>query len=113
MFKESNVVQDLRPTLAERKCDWYIQFMDFFNDYIPRTPPVKTTHIGDEYLNKLATARKRGKVERKHLPIIRNSQSSLLEISIIQDGVITELNARLFKLEGIIQVLARERNGVL
>ena len=87
--------------------------MDFFHHYRPKTPPVKTTHLADEYFKKLAAARKRGKIGRKHLPIIRKWESSLTEISIIQDGVIIELNARLFKLEGIIQVLAREKNGVI
>ncbi|PWA69469.1 phospholipase-like protein [Artemisia annua] len=110
-LKYQNISTFLKRPLAERKCDWYIQFMDYFHHYIPRTPPVKTTHLADEYFKKLAAARRRGKIERKHLPIIRKSESSLVEINIIQDGVITELNARLFKLKGIIQVLARERNG--
>nr|GEV43286.1 phospholipase-like protein [Tanacetum cinerariifolium] len=56
-------------------------------------------------------ARKRRKIERKDLLIFRRTESSIIEISLIQDGVITELNARFFKLEAIIQVLARERNG--
>ncbi|GKE92344.1 hypothetical protein Tco_1573439, partial [Tanacetum coccineum] len=47
--------------------------------------------------------RQHGKMERKDLPIIRRTESSIIEISIIQDGVITELNARVFKLEEIIQ----------
>lgn len=104
-FKDSNPVKELTPTIAERRSDWYIKFTAFFHDYIPRTPPVKTTHLYDEWLKKMAAARKRGKTERKHLPIIRRSESSIIEISITQDRVITELNKRLFKLETIIQVI--------
>nr|GEV42024.1 hypothetical protein [Tanacetum cinerariifolium] len=105
-FKDSKPIYDLRLTIAERRSDWYKLFIDFFLHYIPMTPPIRATRICDDYLQKLFAARKREKIERKDLPIIRRSESSIIEISLIQDGVITELNARAFKLE----VYARERN---
>ncbi|GJR15889.1 phospholipase-like protein [Tanacetum coccineum] len=110
-----NVVSNHRPTIAERRSDWYTVFLEFFIHYTPRTPLIRATatSICDDYLQKLFSARKRGKIERKDLPIVHRTGSSIIEISLIQDGVITELNACVFKPEAIIQVLARKRNGVV
>nr|GEX12186.1 hypothetical protein [Tanacetum cinerariifolium] len=110
-YKDSNPIYELRPTIAERRSDWYKISLDFFIHYIPRTRPIRPISICDDYLQNLFALRQRGKIERKDLPIVRRTESSIIEISIIQDGVITELNARVFKIEAIIQVLARERNG--
>nr|GEY92158.1 hypothetical protein [Tanacetum cinerariifolium] len=110
-FKNLNPIYDLGLTIAARRSDWYIIFLDLFIHYIRRTPPIGATSICDDYLQKLFAARKCGKIERKDFLIVCRTESSIIEINLIHDGLITELNACIFKLEAIIQVLARERNG--
>ncbi|GJY50077.1 hypothetical protein Tco_0440033 [Tanacetum coccineum] len=105
LFKDSKPIYDLRPAITEMRSDWYKPFLNFFLHYIPRTPIIRATSICDDYLQKLFAARKCGKIDWKYLPIVHKSESSIIEISLIQDGVITKLNARIFKLEAIIQVL--------
>ncbi|PWA72848.1 F-box associated interaction domain-containing protein [Artemisia annua] len=78
--------------------------------YIPRTLKRKAPHDYDVYLQKLDALRKRGKTEKKYLPLIHRIDASSLITEIgVKDSVIQKLNNRVFKLESIIQVLACER----
>ena len=74
--------------------------------YIPKTRKRKAPDEYDVYFQKLDAARKRGRTERKYLPLVpRNDVSSLITEIDLKDRVIHELNTRVFKLECIIQVI--------
>ncbi|PWA66273.1 phospholipase-like protein [Artemisia annua] len=57
--KESKPNYDLKPTSAEHDCDWYMNFWEFYKEYIPRPFPTKElsllktsvyrVHISEEY----------------------------------------------------------------
>ena len=74
-------------------------------EYIPRTLKRKAPHDYDVYLQKLDALRKRGRTEKKYLPLLPRIDSSSLITEIgVKDSVIQKLNSRVFKLESIIQV---------
>ncbi|GJT57010.1 phospholipase-like protein, partial [Tanacetum coccineum] len=111
-FKDSKVNLDLTPTKAKHQSDWYMFFREFYMAYISRTPSTRYPDLFDDYLKKLAASHKRGKINTKDLPIIHRCDTSSVEEIRLKDRVITELNSRVFKLEAIIKVIGRERNGV-
>ena len=75
-------------------------------EYIPRTLKRKAPHDYDVYLQKLDALRKRGRTEKKYLPLLpRIDASSLITEIGVKDSVIQKLNSRVFKLESIIQVI--------
>nr|GEU32463.1 phospholipase-like protein [Tanacetum cinerariifolium] len=82
-----------------------IIFHEFYIAYIPRTPPIRYPDPFDDYLNKLAASRKRGKIDTRVLPIIRRCDTSSVEEIRLKGGVITELKSRVFKLEAINKVV--------
>lgn len=84
-------------------------------NYIPRTLKRKAPHEYDIYLQKLDAVRKRGRIEKKYLPLVpRIEVSSLITEIGVKDSVIQKLNTRVFKLESIIQVICviHLHNGV-
>lgn len=75
--------------------------------YIPRTMKRKEPHDYDVYLQKLDALRKRGKTEKKYLPLLdRIDVNSLVTEIGVKDCVIQKLNDRVFKLESIIKVIS-------
>ncbi|GKC45884.1 hypothetical protein Tco_1063606, partial [Tanacetum coccineum] len=80
--------------------------------YISRTPSTRYPDLFNDYLKKLAASHKRGKINTRDLPIIHMCDTSSVEEIRLKDRLITELNSRVFKLEAIIKVIGRERNGV-
>lgn len=75
-------------------------------EYIPRTLKRKAPHDYDLYLQKLDTLRKRGRTEKKYLPLVHRIDACSLITEIgVKDCVIQKLNNRVFKLESIIQVI--------
>ncbi|PWA87560.1 phospholipase-like, Aminotransferase-like mobile domain protein [Artemisia annua] len=109
--KDSKIHFDLKATLVEQQSDWYIQSQEFIMEYIPKTRKRRAPDEYDVYLQKLDAARKRGRTEKKYLPLVpRIEASSLITEIDLKDRVIQELNSRVFKLESIIQVLACERS---
>ena len=82
-----------------------MDFRKFFMSYTPRTPPKTYTDLFDDYIKKLSASRKRGKIGTTDLPIIRRCDTTIVEEIRLKDGVIAELNSRLFKLEAIIKVI--------
>ncbi|GJU29753.1 F-box domain containing protein [Tanacetum coccineum] len=90
----------------------YMDFRKFYMSYIPRSPPTTYTDLFDDYMKKLSSSRKRGKIDTRDLPIIRRCDTTSVEEIRLKDGVIAKLNSRVFKLEAIIKVLGRERKGV-
>ncbi|GJX57755.1 hypothetical protein Tco_0287652 [Tanacetum coccineum] len=103
---------DLTPTISEQQTFWYMAFRKFYMSYIPRSPPTTYTDLFDDYMKKLSSSRKRGKIDTRDLPIIRRCDTTSVEEIRLKDGVIAKLNSRVFKLEAIIKVLGRERKGV-
>ncbi|GJY59322.1 phospholipase-like protein [Tanacetum coccineum] len=60
--KESRSTSDLRPTIAEYQSSWWIDNNLYFQEFVPRAPPIKEHHgLFETYLSKLEKARKRGK----------------------------------------------------
>ncbi|GJV60702.1 hypothetical protein Tco_1466802 [Tanacetum coccineum] len=102
---------DLTPTISEQQTFWYMAFRKFYMSYIPRSPPTTYTDLFDDYMKKLSSSRKRGKIDTRDLPIIRRCDTTSVEEIRLKDGVIAKLNSRVFKLEAIIKVLGRERKG--
>ncbi|GJZ80568.1 hypothetical protein Tco_0645562 [Tanacetum coccineum] len=80
--------------------------------YIPRSPPTTYTDLFDDYMKKLSSLCKRGKIDTRDLPVIRRCDTTSVEEIRLKDGVIAKLNSRIIKLEAIIKVLGRERKGV-
>ncbi|GJT21626.1 hypothetical protein Tco_0891563 [Tanacetum coccineum] len=109
---DSRVNLDLTPTISEQQTIWYTAFRKFYMSYIPRSPPTTYTDLFDDYMKKLSSSRKRGKIDTRDLPIIRRCDTTSVEEIRLKDGVIAKLNSRVFKLEAIIKVLGRERKGV-
>ncbi|GJV37735.1 photosystem I P700 apoprotein A2 [Tanacetum coccineum] len=106
--KDSNPIFDLRPTLAEYKSEWWTSTNDFLQVYVPRTP-IRKPDIFDAYLQKVFVGPKRNSLCR--LFSTPNTNVPRSNISSLKDSIIKELNSCIFKLEAIIQVLGRERNG--
>ncbi|GJX96709.1 hypothetical protein Tco_0352507 [Tanacetum coccineum] len=108
--KESRSTSDLRPTIAEYQSSWWIDNNVYFQEHVPRAPPIKEQHsLFETYLAKLEKARKCGKTGFMVSSIGGTSDNSVKK-KWLNDLVIMELNYRVFKLETIIQVLAHERN---
>ncbi|GJT59742.1 phospholipase-like protein [Tanacetum coccineum] len=103
---------DLTPTISEQQTIWYMAFHKFYMSYIPRSPLTTYTDLFDDYMKKLSSLRKRGKIDTRDLPIIRRCDTTSVEEIRLKDGVIAKLNSRVFKLEAIIKVLDREQKGV-
>ncbi|GJR57857.1 phospholipase-like protein, partial [Tanacetum coccineum] len=101
--KDSLVNLDLTPTISEQQTVWYMAFRKFFMSYIPRTPPTSYTDLFEDYIKKLSASRKRGKIDKRDLPIIRRCDTTIVEEIRLKDGVIAKLNSRFFKLEAIIK----------
>ncbi|PWA42179.1 F-box domain-containing protein [Artemisia annua] len=80
-------------------------------EYVPRAPTSRVSHPYDVYLKKCAEGRKRGRIRYRDLPIIDRSEISITKELMLKDHVITQLNARVFKLEAIIQVLGHDKFG--
>ncbi|GKF80089.1 hypothetical protein Tco_0235657 [Tanacetum coccineum] len=106
---------DIRPTIAEYESSWWIRSHAFFRQHVPKAPVKEHHSLFDTYLSKLEKSRKRA-----HSSFRVSSSVCTTDIIIpkkwLKDEVICELNVYVFKLETIIQVLARERNkkyGVL
>ncbi|GJV86274.1 hypothetical protein Tco_1530212 [Tanacetum coccineum] len=110
--KDSRVNLDLTPMISEQQTFWYMAFRKFYMSYIPRSPPTTYTDLFDDYMKKLSSSRKRGKINTRDLPIIHRCDTTSVEEIRLKDGVIAKLNSRVFKLDAIIKVLGRERNGV-
>ncbi|GJZ75722.1 hypothetical protein Tco_0640187 [Tanacetum coccineum] len=106
--KESNPIFDLRPTLAEYQSEWWTSTIDFLKVYVPRTP-IRNPDLFYAYLQKVSAGRKRNRFCRHISTPITNFLRS--KITSLKASVIKEINSRIFKLEAIIQVLGRERNG--
>nr|GEU88352.1 phospholipase-like protein [Tanacetum cinerariifolium] len=60
--KESRSTSDIQPTIAEYQSSWWIDNNLYFQEFVPRAPPIKE-HDGlfETYLSKLEKARKRRK----------------------------------------------------
>nr|GEX22851.1 phospholipase-like protein [Tanacetum cinerariifolium] len=59
---ESRSTSDLRPTIAEYQPLWWIDNNLYFQEFVPRAPPIKEHHgLFETYLSKLEKAHKRGK----------------------------------------------------
>ncbi|GKA05263.1 phospholipase-like protein [Tanacetum coccineum] len=108
--KESRSTSDLRPTIAEYQSSWWIDNNLYFQEFVPRAPPIKEHHgLFETYLSKLEKARKRGKTGFMVSSIGGTTDNSVRK-KWLNDLVIMELNFCLFKLETIIQVLSHERS---
>ncbi|GJZ81579.1 hypothetical protein Tco_0646573 [Tanacetum coccineum] len=112
---ESTTTTDIRPTIAEYESSWWIRSHVFFRQHVPKAPVIEHHSLFETYLSKLEKSRKRA-----HSSFRVSSSVCTTDIispkKWLKDEVICELNVRVFKLETIIQVLARERNeeyGVL
>ncbi|PWA92301.1 phospholipase-like, Aminotransferase-like mobile domain protein [Artemisia annua] len=86
-------------------------YREFAMEYVPRAPPNRVSHPYDVYLKKCAERRKRGRIRYSELPSIDRSETSITKELMLKDHVITQMNARLFKLEAIIQVLGHDKCG--
>ncbi|GJX42661.1 phospholipase-like protein [Tanacetum coccineum] len=106
--KELNPIYELRPSLAENKCEWWTSMLNFLQVYIPRTP-IRKPNLFYEYLQKVSDSRKRNRLCRLISTPISNVPRS--KISNVKDCINKVLNSRIFKLEAIIHVLGRERNS--
>ncbi|GKD49573.1 hypothetical protein Tco_1278549 [Tanacetum coccineum] len=54
---------DLRPTIAEYQSSWWIDNRVYFQEYVPRAPPIREQHsLFETYLSKLKKARKGGNI---------------------------------------------------
>nr|GEX81637.1 hypothetical protein [Tanacetum cinerariifolium] len=92
------VIVDLTPTISEKQTFWYMAFRKFYMSYIPRSPPTICMVLFDDYMKKLSSSRKRGKIE-----IICRCDTTSVEKIRLKDGVIAKPNSRVFKLEAIIK----------
>ncbi|GJT96000.1 phospholipase-like protein [Tanacetum coccineum] len=113
--KESRTTTDIKPTLAEYDSSWWIRSQVYFREHVPKAPVIQHHSLFETYLSKLEKSRKRA-----HASCRVSSSFCTTDISTnkkwLKDEVISDLNVRVFKLETIIHVLARERNeenGVL
>nr|GFA41419.1 hypothetical protein [Tanacetum cinerariifolium] len=103
---------DVTPMISVQQTVWYMAFRKFYMSYIPRTPPTTYTDLFYDYLKKLSSLRKRGKIDTRDLLIIRRCDTTSVEEIRLKDSVIAKLKSWVFKLEIIIKILGRERKGV-
>ncbi|GJU61186.1 phospholipase-like protein [Tanacetum coccineum] len=109
--KESRSTSDLRPTIAKYQSSWWIDNNLYFQEFVPRAPPIKEHHgIFETYLSKVEKARKRRKTGFMVSSIGGTTDNSFRK-NWLNDLVIMELNFCLFKLETIIQFLSHERSN--
>nr|GEX15394.1 phospholipase-like protein [Tanacetum cinerariifolium] len=101
--KDSHVNLDVTPTISVQQTVWYMAFRKFYMSYIPRTPLTTYTDLFYDYLKKLSSSRKRGKIDTRDLPIIRRCDTTSVEEIRLKDSVISKLKYRVFKLEIIIK----------
>ncbi|GKB72589.1 hypothetical protein Tco_0934001 [Tanacetum coccineum] len=60
--KESRSTSDLRPTIAEYQSSWWIDNNLYFQEFVPRAPPIKEHHgLLNHNFQKLEKTRKNGK----------------------------------------------------
>ncbi|GJS75703.1 retrovirus-related pol polyprotein from transposon TNT 1-94 [Tanacetum coccineum] len=108
--QESTTTSDIRPTNVEYESSWRIRSQLFFRQHVPKASVVQHHSLYETYLAKLEKSRKHG-----HSSFITSSGVLTTVISRpkkwIKDEVISQLNLCVFKLETIIQVLARERKN--
>nr|GEU71811.1 phospholipase-like protein [Tanacetum cinerariifolium] len=97
-----------KPTLAEYQSKWWTSTIDFLQVDIPRTL-IRKPDLFYAYQQKVSAGRKRNRFCRNISTSISNIRRS--KITSHKDHIIKELNSRIFKLEAIIQILGRERNG--
>nr|GEX25840.1 phospholipase-like protein [Tanacetum cinerariifolium] len=108
--KESRSTLDIRPTIAEYQSSWWIDNNLYFQEFVPRAPPIKEHHgLFEKYLSKLEKVRKHRKTGFMVSSIGGTTNNSVRK-KWLNDLVIMELNFRLFELETIIQVLSHERS---
>ncbi|GJV28213.1 phospholipase-like protein [Tanacetum coccineum] len=101
--KESRSTSDFRPTIAEYQSSWWIDNNVYFQEHVPRAPPIKEQHsLFETYLAKLEKERKHRKTGFMVSSIGGRSDNSVKK-KWLNDLVIMELNYRVFKLETIIQ----------
>ncbi|GJS76061.1 hypothetical protein Tco_0725942 [Tanacetum coccineum] len=104
--KESTTTTDIMPTIAEYESSWWIRNHVFFRQHVPKAPVIEHHSLFETYLSKLEKSRKRA-----HSSFRVSSSVCTTDIlspkKWLKDQVIFELNVRVFKLETIIQVLAR------
>ncbi|GJV57092.1 hypothetical protein Tco_1458097 [Tanacetum coccineum] len=109
-LEESRSTSDLQPTIAEHQSSWWIDNNLYFQEFVPRAPPIKEHHgLFETYLSKLEKARKRRKTGFM-VSSIGGTTDNIVRKKWLNNLVIMELNFRLFILETIIQVLAHERS---
>nr|GEY51403.1 phospholipase-like protein [Tanacetum cinerariifolium] len=61
-LEESRSTSNIRPTIVEYQSSWWIDNNLYFQEFVPRAPPIKEHHgLFETYLSKLEKARKRGK----------------------------------------------------
>ncbi|GJZ13173.1 hypothetical protein Tco_0548403 [Tanacetum coccineum] len=108
-LEESRKTTHIRPTLAEYDSSWWIRSQVYFLEHVPKAPVIQHHSLFETYLSKLEESRKRA-----HASCRVSSSFCTTNISTnkkwLKDEVISDLNVRVFKLETIIQVLARKRN---
>ncbi|GKA70567.1 phospholipase-like protein, partial [Tanacetum coccineum] len=108
--KQSTTTSEIRPSKAEYESSWWIRSQLFFRQHVPKAPVAQHHSMYETYLAKLEKSRK-----RVHSSFRTSSGVLTTLISTpkkwIRDQVISQLNLRVFKLETIIQVLARERKN--
>ncbi|GJZ53016.1 phospholipase-like protein [Tanacetum coccineum] len=73
--KESRSTSDLRPTIAEYQSSWWIDNNLYFQEFVPRAPPIKEHHgLFETYLSKLEKARNVGKQVLSHERSVRQAK---------------------------------------
>ncbi|PWA54623.1 phospholipase-like, Aminotransferase-like mobile domain protein [Artemisia annua] len=100
-----------RPTIEAQQSDWYVLYREFAMEYVPRAPPNRVSHPYDVYLKNCTERRKRGCIRYSDLPSIDRSETSITKELMLKDHVFTQMNACVFKLEAIIQVLGHDKFG--
>nr|GEV93063.1 phospholipase-like protein [Tanacetum cinerariifolium] len=95
-LEESRSMLDIRPTIAEYQSSWWIDNNLYFQEFVPRAPPIKEHHgLFETYLLKLEKAHKRGKTCFMVSSIGGTADNSVRK-KWLNDLVIMELNFRLF-----------------
>nr|GEZ03619.1 phospholipase-like protein [Tanacetum cinerariifolium] len=101
--KESRLTSELRTTIVEYQSSWWINNNVYFQEHVPRAPPIREQRsLFETYLSKLEKAHKGGKTGFMVSSIGGTSDNSVRK-QWLNDLVIMELNSCVFKLETIIQ----------
>ncbi|GJV50858.1 phospholipase-like protein [Tanacetum coccineum] len=99
-----------RPSKAEYESSWWIRSQLIFRQHVPKDPVAQHHSMYETYLAKLEKSRKRVHSSFRTSSLVLTTLISTPK-KWIRDQVISQLNLRVFKLETIIQVLARERKN--